>query len=295
MTTLTSVGRTSASRGWARRKFWRVRLTAYRQLVGIPTAGLRALPDFMVIGAQRSGTTSLYRHLSGHPGVQWPLFVKSPHWLDAHHDRGERWYRAHFPLRAALDRDPAQLTGEASPYLLFHPFVPGRIARHVPAARLVAILRDPVSRAWSQYQHETARGYEDLDFRSAVEAEDDRVRPELDHLDEAGYVAFHHRHHAYVGRGLYADQIRRYHDVLDPSQLLVVLTDDLQSEPQATFDRICDFIGLSRHELARAPRHHARSYDPMSDDVRGDLVERFRGPNRELEALLKRSLPWPAT
>lgn len=295
MSDATATPRTSARRGWLRRKFWRTRMTAYRNVVGLPTARWRALPDLMVIGAQRSGTTSLYRHLSGHPNVRWPLFVKSPHWLDAHHERSRRWYRAHFPLTRQLRGDPVQLTGEASPYFLFHPAVPARIAEHVPEARLVAILRDPVSRAWSQFQHEQARGYEDLDFRAALDAEQDRIAPELPHLAEPGYVGYHHRHHAYVARGLYADQIRRYHEVLDPSQMLVVLTDDLQAAPQDTFDRVCDFVGLPRHELEQAPRHHARSYSAMPDDVRQELVERFREPNRELAELLGRDLPWESS
>lgn len=284
---------TKADRLWLRRKLWRGRVAARRGAWGLPLASWRSVPDVLIIGAQRSGTTSLYRHLSGHPSLLWSPMVKSPHWLDVRYDRPERWYRAHYPLDWSLRRgDDHRLTGEASPYFLFHPAVPERIAAHLPNVRMLAILRDPTDRAWSHFQHERARGYENLDFAAALDAEEERIAPELAHLATPGYVGRHHRHHAYVGRGLYAEQIARYRRHLPPDQLLAVFTSELRDAPQATFDRVCHFLEISGQELVAPPRHHTREYDALDPALRSRLDERFAGPNRDLEDLLGRALPW---
>lgn len=282
-----------ADRAAWRRSLWSRAVELRRRTWGRALASRRAVPDFLVLGAQRSGSTSLYRLLSNHPDVTWPALVKSPHWLDANYDRDESWYRSHFPLRAELDRhDPPRSTGEAAPYLLYHPAVPGRIARHLPDVRSVAILRDPVTRAWSHYQHELARGKETLGFAEALDAEDERIAPELPHLDEPGFVGPHHRRHGYVRRGLYAEQLQRHLDVVGPDRLLVLFTDELKREPQATFDRLCDFLGLRRIELDMPSRHHTRDYDELDPAIRARLEERFAGPDRDLAELLGRPVPW---
>ena len=119
------------------------------------SADLRALPDFVIIGAQKAGTTSLWRYLVEHPQIVGPT-EKEIHFFDARFDRGARWYRARFPLRASLRRG-ARLTFEASPYYLAHPFVPARVRAMLPDAKLVVLLRDPVERAWSHYRDNVAR------------------------------------------------------------------------------------------------------------------------------------------
>ena len=127
----------------------------------LATAGRRVLPDFLIAGAKRGGTTSLWKWLQQHPGVL-PMFpavqqIKSPHFFDIHWTRGERWYRSHFPTRAAVDRAAGRLgyrpvVGEASPYYMFHPFAPERVAATAPDAKVIMLLRDPVDRAYSNFR-----------------------------------------------------------------------------------------------------------------------------------------------
>ncbi len=145
-----------------------------------PTAGLRLLPDYLIIGAQRAGTTSLHRYLIQHPGVRTTLRTKGVHFFDTGYGRGMSWYASRFPTRLTAwyvaRRHGVELrTGEASPYYLFHPHVPGRVAEHLPQVKLIALLRDPVGRAYSHYQHEVARGFETLSFEEAIEAEAARL------------------------------------------------------------------------------------------------------------------------
>src|SRR5438093_4320202 len=139
-----------------------------RAVYATPTSKLRVLPDFLIIGAQRAGTTSLYRYLSRHPAVAPAVLAKGAHYFDTAFDRGLPWYRGHFPTRMTAERIRARegtfATGEGSPYYLFHPLAAERIAAALPGVKLVALLRDPVERASSHWVHEAERGFEQLSF-----------------------------------------------------------------------------------------------------------------------------------
>jgi len=114
------------------------------------------------VGAQKAGTSSLYSYMVQHPQVL-PAARKEIHYFDRHYDKGLRWYRRHFPLRARLSSE--RLSGEASPYYLFHPHAPRRIAETLPDARILMLLRNPANRAISHYFHEARVGREKLPLR----------------------------------------------------------------------------------------------------------------------------------
>ena len=255
---------------------------------GRATARWRPLPDFLVIGAQKAGTTALYAYLRWHPGITGPSW-KEVSFFDRHWARGEGWYRGQFPLRSE-----GNLVGEASPSYLFHPLAPERARAVVPNAKLVALLRDPVDRAYSQYQHEVALGREPLSFEDALDAEDERTRGEVERL-VADPRAFSRAwwDHTYAARGLYAEQLERWLAVFPREQLLVVSTDELGERPAETYASILAFLGAAPHELADYPRVFDRDYAPMRPETRAALAERFAEPNQRLERLLGRPLGWP--
>src|ERR1051326_669884 len=133
------------------------------RMMGSLSADQRAMPDFLIIGTQRGGTTSLFRALLQHPNFMPPRLRKGVHYFDVAYDQGSRWYRGHFPRKAQIAEKSAALggpvlTGEASPYYMWHPAVPGRIAADLPGVTLIALLRDPVERAHSRHLHAIARG-----------------------------------------------------------------------------------------------------------------------------------------
>jgi hypothetical protein len=208
--------------------------------------------------------------------------------FDRHSWRGEAWYRGQFPLRAG-DR----LVGEASPSYLFHPLAPERARSLVPEAKLVALLRDPVDRAYSQYQHEVALGREPLSFEAALAAEDERLRGEVERLT-ADPRAFSRAwwDHTYAARGRYAEQLERWLAVFPREQLLVVRTEDLGERPAETYAAILSFLGADPYELPDYPRVFDREYEPMRPETRAALAATFAEPNRRLEALLGRSCGW---
>ena len=240
-------------------------------------------PAFLILGAQKSGTTSLYRYLTAHPSVK-PALRKEIHYFDLNFERGRNWYLTHFPSHVAS----GSITGEATPYYLFHPAVPGRVADMLPAARLVAVLRNPVDRAYSHYAHSVKHGFETSSFEDALARElkliGDSARL-AEHVDDN----YSHQHHTYLSRGLYAQQLDRWYPLYRPEQLLVLKSEDLSNHPAVVVQRTAEFLGLSAHELRDLsyPRLHQGTYgSAMNPTTREMLQEFFRPHNQDLAATI---------
>jgi Sulfotransferase domain len=189
---------------------------------------LAELPTFLVIGAMKSGTTSLTRYLGRHPDVL--MLDREVAFFDRFWDRGLDWYRSQF----AAARDQAA-RGESGPTYMFKPEAVPRIASVLPDARLIAILRHPVERAYSHYWHNRTRGHEPLEFLAALDAEEER----LVGADERIRSRF-----SYLSRGRYLAQLQRVADHFPRSALDVVLLDDLHADPQAVVQHLFRFLGV---------------------------------------------------
>jgi sulfotransferase family protein len=256
---------------------------------GRATAAARPLPDFLIIGAQKAGTTALYAYLRRHPAITGPSW-KEVSYFDRHFARGEAWYRGNFPNRV---RSRGKLVGEASPSYVFHPLGPERVKALVPDARLVALLRNPVDRALSHYHHEVALGREPLSFEDALDAEEERLRGEEDRL--TAYPSYFSRawwSHAYKARGRYAEQLERWLAVFPREQLLILPSEDLGDEPERTHARVLDFLGAAPHRLDAYPRVYERQYEAMDAETRERLGAEFEASNSRLYELLGRDLGW---
>ena len=256
---------------------------------GRATASARPLPDFLIIGAQKAGTTALYAYLRRHPAITGPSW-KEVSYFDRHYGRGEAWYRGNFPNRV---RARGKLVGEASPSYIFHPLGPERAKALVPEARLVALVRHPVDRALSHYHHEVALGREPLRFEDALDAEEDRLRGEEERLAaDPSYFSRAWWSHAYKSRGRYAEQLERWLAVFPREQLLILPSADLGGEPERTHPQVLDFLGAAPHRLDAYPRVYDRQYEAMSPETRERLAAEFEAPNRRLYELLGRDLGW---
>ncbi len=254
---------------------------------GLATASVRPLPDFLILGAQKAGTTALYAYLRWHPEITGPSF-KEVSFFDRHYVRGERWYRAHLPARRS-----GTIVGEASPSYLFHPLAPQRVAQLLPHARLIALLRNPVDRAFSHYQHEVALGREPLTFEEAIDREDERMQGEVEHmLRDPEYFSEAWWNYTYLARGQYAAQLERWFQAFPRERLLVLLTDELADDPAGTHRRVLEFLGVEPQELSSYPRIFEREYEQMASETRARLERSFEEPNDRLASLLNRQLPW---
>jgi Sulfotransferase domain len=267
-----------------------------RHSYGRATASLRPLPNFLIIGAQKAGTTALFAYLRWHPTVMGPSW-KEVSFFDRRYGL-ESSYRSSFPAWprqwvVARRRGVWPLVGEASPSYIFHPLAPHRVAEMVPNVRLIALLRDPVERAYSHYQHEVRLGREPLSFEDALDAEDERLRGEAERMvAEPSYFSEAWWNYTYVARGRYAEQLEQWFEVFPPEQLLVLFTEELRDDTRGSYARVLDFIGARPHDLGEYPRIFDHEYAPMSPETRARLEAEFEEPNRRLAELLGRELPW---
>jgi hypothetical protein len=248
---------------------------------------MRLLPDFPIIGAMRAGTTSLFRYLAQHPYVR-PALKKEVRFFDRNFARGVAWYRAHFPsvlyksyFRWRHKRD--FITGEATPQYLFHLYSARRAASVVPRAKLIAMLRNPVDRAYSHYHFVRQREGEPLSFEDAIGAEPDRLRPEMEKiLADENYSSALHRRYSYLARGIYVDQLKEWLAHFPREQLLVVISEDLFERPAATLHKIHDFLGLPRWDGDQFPKSRGPRYPRMNSSTRDRLLDYFRPHNQRL-------------
>jgi Sulfotransferase domain len=266
--------------------------------IGSVTATRRQLPSFIVVGAQRAGTTSLFRALMSHPLIHSANFYKGVNYFDVNYYRDFSWYQGHFPttsyLRSRSRSVPGEpITFEASGYYLFHPGAAERIARHLPEVRILAMLRDPVERAFSAYKHELARGFETESFERALDLEDERLHGQGDRmLADDRYRSFSHRHHGYVHRGQYAEQLARMRRHFPADQIHVLDSESFFEQPETTYGAVLDFLGLPQVLPAAFDRWNARPSSPMAESTRARLREHFLGRDRALAEMLGRDPAW---
>jgi hypothetical protein len=254
-------------------------------------------PGFIVIGGQRCGTTSIFKALADHPQVLRPPVEKGTDYYSMHHIRGLDWYRGNFPLTSTAKlrgpRNGPIVTFEACTYYMFHPFAIERLAKDYPDIKLVAMLRDPVERAFSAYKHEVARGYEsEPDFLRALQLEDGRLEGVADQLRDPAHDSFVHRHHAYRHRGQYAEQLARVYEHYPREQVHVMESEAFFDDPTGEYRALIDFLCLERWQPATFESHNARPSKPMPSDAHEYLAEHFHPLDAELADLLGRTPFW---
>ena len=235
------------------------------------TAPLRPLPSALIIGTMKGGTSTLNAWLRHHPQVMFSA-IKEVHFFDEHFDRGERWYRTYFPLwerllggRCVLEATPA--------YLYRAPLVAERMHALVADARLILLLRNPVSRAISHYGHQVQRGVE---HRSPAEALMSSERSSQG------------KHIHYKRRGLYAQQIEQMLGFYRRDQLLVLRSEDFFADPAHAYGQVQRFLELDLQPLppASAVEIVGRAKAEIPIEVKQHLQSFYRGPNQQLQALL---------
>ncbi len=237
--------------------------------VARPTAAWRTLPDYLIIGAQRCGTTSLQDVLTAHPNITSARLMKGVHYFDTAYEQGLGWYQAHFPTRAYAGwKERATgaplIVGEASPYYIFHPSALERIQATLPDVKLIALLRDPVERTISHYKHEVRRGNEPLSIEEALDAEPERLAGESERVrNEPGYNSFALQTFSYVARSRYADQVRRIRELFPDEQLLVLQSESFFEEPTDSYRKILDFLHASPFTPGEFPRMNATKSDSV--------------------------------
>lgn len=254
------------------------------------TSTKRAFPHFIIIGAQRSGTTSLYSMLCQHPQIK-KAFRKEVHFFDNNFYKGVNWYKAHFPLRSVL-KNSNSITGEASPYYMFHPFAIPRIKNTCPDAKLIVILRNPVYRAYSHYKHEIKRGIETMPtFEEAIKRENERLKNVSYNFMEKGYSQNAHQNYTYITRGKYLFQIKRVFEYFDKSQVFIDCFENFKNDSVRFCNLVFDFLEIKKFNITEEHLNKTKGED-LSQATKEKLKSYYADDNNELFEYLGRTFPW---
>ncbi len=259
---------------------------------------IRKQPDFIIIGAQRCGTTSLFKYLRDHPNIV-STSKKEHHFYDLNFERGENWYRQFFPTIqyfSYLNKvcKVKMLCGEATPMYLFHPLVPYRVSMMQPDIKLIVILRNPIERAYSHYWHEVRAGNEWLSFENAIEKEEYRLQGERHNiiLNNGRYSSAAYYQHSYLARGIYVDQLRVWFKFFSKNQILIIKSEDFFSKTLKSLDSVYNFLGLPTGSCQSLNIYQKGNYAPMSESNREKLKQYFQPSNERLYAFLDRDFNW---
>ena len=258
------------------------------------TAGLRALPDFLIIGAMKSGTSSLFHYLTQHPQLA-PAWKKEVHYFDQDDATfgsaqcDPDWYRSHFPIRATMSNQ--SLAYEATPMYLCHAESARRISEAVPGARLIILLRNPSERAISHYFHTPTNRADPESLHSAMVAD-------LEHCaslgNPAGSSSTLPDYTSYVGRGVYRPQIERYLEHFDRRNLHVINSERFFKDPAPVLESVFDFLGVQFDQPIEdlAARNVSQRDNRAWPQTRAVLDAYFRPHNERLFELLGTRYDW---
>jgi hypothetical protein len=269
----------------------------------------RVLPDFLVIGAAKCGTTSLFDWICAHPLVARPSTSGRPRkellFFDYNFYRGADWYRCHFQLereRLEFERehDRPSVTGEATASYLTSYWVPERVRQVVPDVKLIVTLRNPVDRAYSAFQMSRRERLEECEsFEEAIALEEKRLAGELERVRNdprynpplpppLGYWSYLHR-------SRYADHVARWLEVFPREQILFLKFEDIAADPRNALEEVHRFLGLPPYRGGELRKLNAAAYADMNPRTRAELVEHFRPYNQRLRKLTGIDFGWDRT
>lgn len=260
-----------------------------RMIMRRKTARFRLLPNFIIIGAMKAGTTSLFEYLSQHPHVLRSR-LKEVFFFNKHYPKGVRWYQEHFPLRMKKWIYPNLITGEATPTYLFDPMAPKRIHELVPAVKLIVLLRNPTERCISEYFHHVRKGRETRSIMSALNAEHEN---DLQTLQQNTDSHPNHINFDYLGKSRYKEQLERYFQVFPREQNLVINSESFFNAPKETLKKVFQFLGIEQYDIPDlSPKHVATNRTKVEPEIYDYLDNYFASHNRELYQLLGINFDW---
>ncbi len=234
------------------------------------------MPNFIIIGAQKAGTSSLYFYLSQHPNIRVSA-TKEIHYYNYYEPqgRGLGWYKSFFPLKLTSRN---QITGEASPYYLFDENVPPRIKRDLPDVKLIALLRNPIDRAYSAYSmNKRQENMKDFPtFEGAIANNDMSSEQSV----------------LYLFRGRYADHIRHWLRYFNRDQFLFIKSEEFFQDPKKSLREVYDFLGVEKVYPHNIQAQEVGSYTDLSPKTRHSIEAYFKQPNDDLVALLGDRYRW---
>jgi len=260
------------------------------------TGHFRVLPDFIIIGSAKSGTTSLYDYLTQHPSI-YPALWKEIYFFDRYFPRGITWYRANFPSKfqkffVTKIQRKSFLTGEATPTYIHHPLTAKRISKILPHIKLIVLLRNPIDRSYSHYQMEKQMGNEDLTFEDALESENSRIKGESEKMiNNPNYYSYKRQIFSYLTSGIYVDQLEIWMKYFPKNQFLIIKNEDFDNNQQTVFSQVENFLDVN-HAKIEFKKQNIGKYNPMNFETRKKLEQFFDSHNKKLYTFLNHDFGW---
>ena len=265
----------------------------YKRNIYALTGPIRSLPDFIIIGTARSGTTSLYYDICQHPCVL-PAAYDELGYFDSNFHLGLNWYRSLFPTLFSkwLVKQKKQfaITGEDTPFYIWDPIVAKRILKNLPKIKLIVLLRNPVDRAYSNYHLGVRSGTENLSFEDAIKLEIKRLE-EINEESKSSIEKYAIRR-SYLAKGFYADQLKIWFEIFNSNQLLIISTEDLKSNPQKVINKIYNFLEIPDNHKLIPEKQKKAVYPEMKKETREFLIDFYKKNNTELFNLIGQKFDW---
>jgi hypothetical protein len=260
------------------------------------TGSLRVLPNFIIIGAAKCGTTSLFNYMTQHPNI-YPALWKEIYFFDRYFTRESQWYRANFPTKFYKSlinfKNKKFITGEATPTYIHHPLVPQRIFETIPDVKLIVLLRNPIDRAYSHHQMEVSLGFEDLPFEEAINREPERLEGEKEKmLEDHNYFSYKRQMYSYLSSGIYVEQLRLWMKIFSKDKFLIIKTEDFSEKPKEILKQVFTFLDIQQYELPTYEKFNLGKYSGMTEQIKKRLINYYKPHNAELYKFLGRNFNW---
>jgi len=257
----------------------------------------RILPNFIIFAASRSGTRSLNKYLQQHPSIQMAsrrevhFFNKSDNFR-----QGLNWYKSFFPTKIYKfffeSKSKSKLIcGDATPDYIYNPEVPLRIKKSLPNVKLIAVLRNPIDRAYSHYHYMVRTNRENLSFEEAIRSENDRIK---DDIHKKNYDGDNYRRYSYLRRGIYVEQLKNWMSEFPKQQFMIIKSEDLENEEtlQKTLDDVFKFLDIHPIKIKDRLKINVGKYTPINSEIRKKLSEFFYPHNENLSKFLNMKFEW---
>ena len=261
------------------------------------TASLRILPDFLVIGVGRGGTTSCFHYLSQHPSIIGSAYDDIG-FFDQNFHLGLNWYRSMFPTKFLKKKIAKKfgkcLTYDVTPAYIRKPWAARRIKELFPEIKLIALLRNPVDKAYSHYNSKMqVEGDTKTTFEEMIE-EDIKMIEKFENtnsiIDDEYFRNYIEK--SPLGRGLYAQQLKIWFELFDPKQILILTSEELSTETNKTMNKIFQFLDLPDYEIPDTAKRSTGNYTNMKMDTRKKLISFYSKYNQDLFKLLNQEFDW---
>jgi hypothetical protein len=254
----------------------------------------RVLPQCFVIGVVRSGTTSLYHYLSQHPSIA-PAAYDELGYFDDNYHLGVNWYKSLFPTKFTKNRIIKKhgkfLTYDVTPFYIYNPLVAKRIFESFPKAKIISNLRNPIDRAYSNYNDAVEMGDIKIPFEEVVQIAMDEIDKNKSKLNNEAYIVDTYYENI-LARGFYADQLKIWFKKFQKNQLLMVPSEDLAQKTDQILTKIFEFLDLPYFKIKDLTKQNKREYPPMKAETRKLLIEFYRPYNEKLYNLISQHFDW---